>query len=270
MNIGILSKRKTMMTGKLKTCLENKGFEVTIYTLENLVINETLLNHDFYILKSKSLFFLYAGYFLEANNKIVIPNPQISFMQKNRIQSHFLMRRIGLLTPDIYLGTPETFKTQFDIKDYPLILKPIMGSGSKGVKIIKSSKDFNLEINAILYLEKYIKGIHYNVYFIDNEICTLIKPPLADEHVDMKKIKTPDDVGELINRWKNFFAGDLLFGHLDIVREESSNNLYIVDPGSFPEFTNWKCSISPVERICDLIINKYRKIKKNPNFIQLT
>ena len=79
----------------------------------------------------------------------------------------------------------------------------------------------------------------------------------------MEKINTPDDVKELIQKWRDFFDGDLLFGHLDIVREESSDNLYVVDPGSFPEFTNWKCSNTPVEIICNLIINKYRKMKKN-------
>ncbi|MFX0104089.1 MAG: RimK family alpha-L-glutamate ligase [Candidatus Hodarchaeota archaeon] len=265
MNIGILSKRKTMMTSDLKVCLENKGFNVSIYTLENLVINETLLNQDFYILKSKSLFFLYAGYFLEANNIPVIPKPQISFMQKNRIQSHFLMKKIGLITPEIYLGTADTFRNQLDLKDFPFILKPIMGSGSKGVRIIKSYEDLKSIKNAILYLEKYIKGVHYNVYFIDNVICTLIKPPLAHEHVDMKKIQTPNDVRDLINKWKNFFKGDLLFGHLDIVREESSDKLYVVDPGSFPEFTNWKCNNSPAESICNLILNKFKKLKKKQN-----
>ncbi|UCD01250.1 MAG: ATP-grasp domain-containing protein [Promethearchaeota archaeon] len=263
LNIGILSKRKTMMAGKLKSCLKNKGFNISIYTLENLVINETLLNHDFYILKSKSLFFLYAGFFLEAKNKVVIPKPQISFIQKNRIQSHFLMRRIGLLTPEIYLGTQETLKNQLDPNEYPFILKPIMGSGSKGVKVINSHEEINSENNAITYLEKYIQGIHYNVYFIDEKICTLIKPPLANEHVDMKKIETPNDVKELIFKWKGYFKGNLLFGHLDIVREESSGNLYVVDPGSFPEFTNWKCDSSPVESICNLIIDNYRKTKDN-------
>jgi hypothetical protein len=263
MNIGILSKRKTMMAAKLKACLENKGFTVSIYTLENLVINETLLNHDFYILKSKSLFFLYAGFFLEANNIPVIPKPQISFMQKNRIHSHHLMKKIGLITPEIYLGTAETFRNQLDLHDFPFILKPIMGSGSKGVKVIKTYEDLNSQNNTILYLEKYIKGVHYNVYFIDNEICTLIKPPLAHEHVEMKKIETPSDVRDLITKWRNSFKGDLLFGHLDIVREESSDKLYVVDPGSFPEFTNWKCSISPVESICNLILNKFKKLKQN-------
>ena len=265
LNIGILSKRKTMLTGKLKDCLEDKGFNVSIYTLKNLVINEMLLEEDFFILKSKSLFFLYAGFFLEANNKIVIPNPQISFMQKNRIHSHFLMKKIGLLTPDIYLGTAETFKNNLDINDFPLILKPIMGSGSKGIRLIKSFKDLKSEDRVIIYLEKFIKGIHYNIYFIDNEICTLIKPPLSHEHVNMKKIETPDDIRDLINKWRKFFNGDLLFGHLDIVREDTSNRLFVVDPGSFPEFSNWKCSRSYVENICDLIIDKYRKLKKNFN-----
>ena len=93
MNIGILSKRTTMFTGKLKDCLENKGFDISIYTLDNLAINQNLLKHDFFILKSKNLFFLYAGYFLEANSIPVIPKPEISFMQKHRVHSNLLMKK---------------------------------------------------------------------------------------------------------------------------------------------------------------------------------
>jgi len=261
MKIGVLSKRTTMFTDKLKRNLENKGFVVIIYTLENLIINENLLNNDFYILKSKNLFFLYAGYYLEANNIPVIPKPHVSFIQKNRIQSNFLMKKIGILTPEIYLGTVDTLKNE--LSEYPYILKPIMGSGSKGVQIIRSNEDLKISNNRILYLERYIKGVHYNAYFIGDSICTLIKPPLSNEHVDMKKIDTPNDVENLIKKWKSYFNGDVLFGHLDIVREEPSNKLYVVDPGSFPEFTNWKCKASPVEAICNLIINKFKSIQKN-------
>lgn len=261
MKIGILSKRKTMFTGKIKNFLENKGFTVTVYTLENLAINENLLNNDFYILKSKNLFFLYAGYYLEANNIPVIPKPQMSFIQKNRIHSHFLMKRIGLFTPEIYLGTVDTFKNQLNLDDFPFILKPIMGSGSKGVRIIRTYDEIKSENNTILYMERYINGIHYNVYFIDNEICTLIKPPLSHEHVDMKKIETPDDIRNVIQKWRNYFNGELLFGHLDMVREDASNNLFTVDVGSFPEFSQWKCRISPVDRICELILKKYENLK---------
>ncbi|MFX1529831.1 MAG: ATP-grasp domain-containing protein [Promethearchaeota archaeon] len=262
MKIGILSKRKTMFTGNLKNLLENRGFTVKIYTLENLNINENLLNNDFYILKSKNLFFLYAGYYLEANNIQVIPKPEVSFIQKNRIRSNFLMKKIGILTPEIYLGTLNTFKIKLD--EYPYILKPIMGSGSKGVKLIRSIEDFGINNNKILYVEKYIKGVHYNVYFIGDSICTLIKPPLSDEHVDMKKIDTPDDIENIINKWKSYFKGDVLFGHLDIVREGLTNNLYVVDPGSFPEFTNWKCDGSPVEKVCNIILDQV-EITRNFN-----
>ncbi|MBY8990658.1 MAG: hypothetical protein KGD58_07900 [Candidatus Lokiarchaeota archaeon] len=265
MKIGILSKRKTMMAGKLKSCLENKGFTVSIYTLENLVIDDSLLNHDFFILKSKSLFFLYAGYFLEANNIPVVPKPDDSFIQKNRIQSHFLIKKLGLLCPEIYLGTPDSFKN--NLKEFPYILKPIMGSGSRGVRIIKSNEDLLIKDKGILYMEKFIYGLHYNVYFIGNDICTLIKPPLSHEHVDMKKIKTPNDIKSLIETWKGYFKGDLLFGHLDIVREEYSNKLYVVDPGSFPEFTNWKCDGSPPEKICNIILEYVKKLKSTINNI---
>ena len=258
MKVGILSKRETMFTGKLKIYLENKGFVVTVFTLENLIINENLLNNDFYILKSKNLFFLYAGYYLEANNIPVIPKPHVSFIQKNRIQSNFLMKKIGILTPNIYLGTLDTLRNE--LSEYPYILKPIMGSGSKGVKIIRSTEDLEINNDRILYLEKYIKGVHYNAYFIGDSICTLIKPPLSNEHVDMKKIDTPNDIENLIKKWKAHFNGDVLFGHLDIVREDFSDRLYVVDPGSFPEFvhyTSTEGNATAVEAVCNLILEQF-------------
>jgi hypothetical protein len=265
MNIGILSKRTTMLAGKIKRYYENKGFNVTIYTLKNLAINETLFKNDFYILKSKNLFFLYAGFFLKANNIPVIPNPQVSFKLKNRIQSYFFLEKAGLLTPRFYFGTTETLINQLDSNIFPLILKPIMGSGSNGVKVINSIKELKAEENKILYLEDFIKGIHYNVYFIDNCICTLVKPPLSNEHVDMEEVETSKDIRELIKKWRLFLAENNLFGHLDIVRDELSKELYVVDPGSFPEFTNWMGSGAPVEKICNLILNQFEEMKTNLN-----
>ncbi len=263
MNIGILSKRKEMFAGKLKSFFENKGFNVKIYTLKNLNIDETLLQHDFLILKSKLLFFYYAAYYAEANNIPVIPNPEISYKQKNRIESHFLLKEAGLTVPDFYMGTPQTLKKAFQPQDFPLVLKPIMGSGSRGVKKINSIEEFNFNHKHILYLEKYIKGEHYNVYFISNEICTLTKPPLSNEHVDMKRIDTPHDIKEVIRKWKNHLKGNALFGHLDIVRENHSNKLYIVDPGSFPQFSNWRCNLPVVHKICNLILEQFENLKVN-------
>jgi hypothetical protein len=56
-----------------------------------------------------------------------------------------------------------------------------------------------------------------------------------------------------------------MFGHLDLIRESSSDMLYIVDVGTFPEFSNWKGNINPVKSIGDLILNKYNMIKSVGN-----
>jgi len=261
MKIGILSKRKEMLTGKLKEYYENMGFTVKIYTLNNLTINDSLLENDFFILKSKDLFFLYAAYYIEANNIPVIPSPTISYILKNRIESHFLINKAGLNVPDFYMGTPETLKTTFQTQDFPLILKPIMGSGSRGIIKINNREDLNFNHEKILYLEKYIIGEHYIVYFIGNEISTSIKPPLSNEHADMKRINTPDDIKDVIKKWRKCLNGSALFGHLDIVREKETNKLYIVDPGSFPQFTRFRGdkNINPTETIGDLILNKIKR-----------
>ncbi|MFX0144973.1 MAG: hypothetical protein ACFE9C_12960, partial [Candidatus Hodarchaeota archaeon] len=88
--------------------LESEGHFVKIYNQKDLIINENLFDNDLYILKSKGLFFIYAGHFLEANNIPVIPDPHISYLQKNRIKSHFLIKKVGLLRPNILLGTSST------------------------------------------------------------------------------------------------------------------------------------------------------------------
>ena len=115
MKIGILSKRTTGMVNMMKKYLENIGHSVKIYLLDNLCINESLFDNDFYILKSKKLFFLYAGYYLEKNNIQVVPNPDITYKHKNRIEAHFLIKKAGLLSPKFFFGTFKTIKNQTNI-----------------------------------------------------------------------------------------------------------------------------------------------------------
>ena len=77
----------------------------------------------------------------------------------------------------------------------------------------------------------------------------------------MEKINTPNDIKKLVKKWKNCFNGKVLFGHLDIVRESISNELFLVDPGSFPEFVHVSNAVEP---ICNLILNQFKRetIKK--------
>ncbi|MHA1458194.1 MAG: ATP-grasp domain-containing protein [Promethearchaeota archaeon] len=259
MKIGILSKRKGNFAGEIQKYLETRGHEVKIFTANNLVVNEMLLNRDFYILKSKHLLYLYAGYFLEANLIPVIPNTNISYIHKNRVESYFSMKNIGALCPKIFMGTFETLKNQLQESSFPLISKPMYGSGSRGVRVYKSLQDFNDLGENYLYLENFIKGTHYLAYFIENEICICEKKPHSNEHQDTELIDSDKEIENYLIKWKEKY--NLLFGHLDLVREDNTNKLYVVDAGTFPEFSNWKRDTDPISKIGDLILKEYRVLK---------
>lgn len=249
-----------MFAAKIKRYLESEGHIVELYTLENLNINQSLLKNDFYIMKSKHMFFLYAGYFLEGNNIPVIPNVNLSYNHKNRIEVHYLIKQAGLLGPNIYMGMVDILKDKLKKSDYPFIQKPLMGSGSKGVRLITSPDDLKFNDEGVIYLEKFIQGIHYLSYFIEDKVCVYEKLPLSNEHSQVKAIEMTQDLIDITLQWKNYY--NMLFGHLDIVRDEKTNQLHVVDPGSFPEFSNWDCSVDPVKEVCRLILNEYDKIKR--------
>ena len=259
MKIGILSKREGNFAGKIQKYLEINGHEVKIFTANNLRINEMLLNRDLYILKSKHLLYLYAGYFLEANMIPVIPNTNISYIHKDRVESYFSMKNVDFLCPKIFMGTIKALKSQLKDLNFPLISKPILGSGSRNVKIYNSLQDFNASSEGYLYLEKFIEGTHYLAYFIGNEICICEKKPLANEHQDTVLIESDIEIEKYLIKWKKKY--NLLFGHLDLVRETNSNKLYVVDAGTFPEFSNWKQDTDPISKVCDLILKEYRDFK---------
>jgi len=248
------------IVGMIQKYLENSGHEVKIFTANDLNVNEMLLNRDLFILKSKHLLYLYAGYFLEANKIPVIPNTNISYIHKNRVESYFSMKEVGLLSPKIFMGTFKTLKSQLNESSFPLISKPILGSGSKGVIVHKSLQDFIAPTENYLYLENFIKGTHYLAYFIENEICICEKRPLSNEHQETELIESDKEIEKYLIKWKEKY--NLLFGHLDLVRETNTNKLYVVDAGTFPEFSNWKCDSDPTSKICDLILKEYRALKK--------
>ena len=259
MKIGILSKRTGNFAGEIQKYLASIGHEVEIFTANDLNINEKLLNKDLYILKSKHLIYLYAGYFFEANMVPVIPNTNISYIHKDRVESHFSMKKLGFICPETFMGTFKTLKSQLQKSTFPLISKPVLGSGSKDVKVFNSFQEFNLSTEKYLYLEKFIKGTHYLAYFIENEICICEKKPLSNEHQKTKFIESDKEIEKNLIKWKEKY--NLLFGHLDLVRETNSNKLYVVDAGTFPEFSNWKRDSDPTSKICDLILKEYKALK---------
>ena len=86
------------------------------------------------------------------------------------------------------------------------------------------------------------------------------KKPLSNEHQEAELIKSDKEIEKYLIKWKGKY--NLLFGHLDLVRETDSNKLYVVDAGTFPEFSNWKHDTDPISKVCDLILKEYRILKK--------
>jgi hypothetical protein len=204
------------------------------------------------------MFFLYAGFFLQMNGIITIPSVELSFKHKNRVEAHFLIKQAGFKGPEIYLGTSKTLSRNLD-GDIKYIQKPLMGSGSRGVRLINSLEELSITPNDIIYLERYIQGTHFLIYFIGEYVHAYEKLPLTNEHAPVKKVDNIDDLQELAIHWKNKY--NMLFGHLDVIREDKTNELIVVDPGTFPEFSNWDGEISPVEEIGKLIQLEYEKLK---------
>lgn len=181
----------------------------------------------------------------------------MSYAHKHRIEAYFHLKNCGLNTPQIFMGTSQSIAKQLYSSDYPLIIKPIMGSGSKGIKIINSSEELKNYDDKILYVEKFIEGTHYLAYFIHDQICVGEKQPFADEHAEINFIKPKKDIKKVLMCWRKKY--NLLFGHLDMIREKNSHRLIIVDPGTFPEFSNWKCGNNFAAKICQLILKRYEE-----------
>jgi len=258
MNIGLLTKRRKGLSAKIKKYLKSQGHKVNIYTSDNLYLNKALFKNDFFILKSKKGIFLYAGCYLKANGLPVIPDPYISYRQRNRKEAHFLIKEANLLAPKYFMGKIDSLRRKLRNYKFSLIIKPLMGSGGEGIKVIESIEELAPENNKTFFLEEFIEGTHYNVIFIGDEICTCQKPPLCPNSKEMEMITTSEDMKEAVSKWQK--AHGILFGHLDIVRKQETGDLYIVDPGAFPQFSNWKYDDNPAPKICDLILTRLKQI----------
>ena len=78
-----------------------------------------------------------------------------------------------------------------------------------------------------------VKGTHYEIDFIGDEIMMFEKEPLVHETKGVMETSVPPTVVEIVETFKN--RTDLILGDLDIV---IGDEIWIVDPGTFPNFQN--------------------------------
>jgi len=253
MRIAVLTKRHWGFCAVFRDLAERRGHEVASFDLTNLAIDDTLGDFDLVVLKSKQLYFLYAGFHAKALGVTVVPEPQICKQVSTRIEMPFLAARAGIATPRFYFASPKALREGLAARDFPLVRKRIVGSGSVGVELISSHAELPETTDQHLYLEEFVPGQHLLVYFIEDVARVFEKQPFVSGRMPVRRIGTPDDVTSAVERWRRVTG--LEFGHLDFVRDNRTNELVLVDSGPFPQFWHWP---SAAERVSSIVLGHLR------------
>lgn len=186
------------------------------------------------------LFLQYINKFGVKNFKYLLPSIDqfLLFRDKSRLNDYCLSN--GFSAPAKY-SIPD-----FSIADYPILLKPCVGSGSKGIFRLYSPDDYTDQIRIQIQKESYLaqellpngKNVH-GAFFLCNEG----KIIGAYTH---KRIRTVPDEG-----------GVSVFSKL------TYNTLLIEKASSFLNFSKWTGLIM-LEYLYDSKVNEYKLIEANP------
>ena len=130
MRIAVLTKRRTGFCAVLGACAQRQGHELVSFDLGDLVVDDTLGGFDLVVIKSKQLYFLYAGFHAKALGVDVFPDPDICKQVSTRIERPFLAGRAGIATPRFYFASPQAVRERLAELDFPLVRKRIVGSGA--------------------------------------------------------------------------------------------------------------------------------------------
>ncbi len=87
----------------------------------------------------------------ELNNKLVISPRKVYELTENKILCKAFIRNLHLLTPEQYP------------KEYPMIVKPIVGTGSKDIHIVNTPEELNFYLKKDMFYEEFIEGVEYTV-----------------------------------------------------------------------------------------------------------
>jgi len=254
MRIALLTKRRTGLCEVLCAHAERAGHDVTPFDLATLVVDDTLATFDLVVLKSKQLYFLYAGLHARTLGVTVVPDPQTSRAVTTRIEMPLVAARAGIATPRFYFASPHAIRERLPASAFPLVRKRIVGSGSAGVELVASKLELPETRDRHLYLEELVRGQHLLVYFIGDDVRVYAKQPFVSGREPVTPVALADDVAAAVHRWRR--TTGLAFGHLDFVRDERTQALMLVDAGPFPQFRHWQ---GAAERVSAIVLGALRR-----------
>ena len=263
MNILLLSGREHGAHEMLRAGLQARGHTVTVTDLANLSIDRSTLKNDLLILGKPHLFFTYAGQYARSSGVQVIPDPELAQKLSMRTEFFRIARKNDIRAPNFYMGHTETIMSEFCRFDFPLVHKEL--AFPHGSTLVSSPENLAMEEHRFLYLEEFVEGSHFLVYFINKgdstglpdssssdlkgeDIRVFEKKPFSTEGDQVDPVSPDEDVCALVHMWRK--ATKMNFGALEIIRDRGTNELCLINAVPFPEFTHW---IEGLGRIMDLI-----------------
>jgi len=136
----------------------------------------------------------------EDNNiKFVGPDSKILKMTRDKIQMRKTAERLGIrvlpYSPVILKGiSTESIPTHFK---YPLLIKPLQGSGAKGIRLVDSKKDSQERVNKMLkgevvhhhgfFMEEFLPNAHHiEIPFFRDSRGNILFPPEIESSIQRR------------------------------------------------------------------------------------
>jgi D-alanine-D-alanine ligase len=186
----------------------------------------------------------------------------------DKVVTKLLLEEVGLPTPPFYsfnetaferLGAGQTLPAIEERLAFPIVVKPARGGSALGIKFASAAADVpGALVNAFSYddrvlLERYVAGRDLAVSIVDGEALPVVEAvPVEEDFYDFEaryeigrtQFVCPADLpGEVTARAQEIalaayrLLGMYGFGRVDLMLEEPSGELYVLEANAIPGLT---------------------------------
>jgi carbamoyl-phosphate synthase large subunit len=194
----------------------------------------------------------------ELNNKLVVSPRKVYELTENKILCKAFIRNLDLLTPEQY---PKTF---------PMIVKPIVGTGSKDTHKVSTPEELNFYLKKDMFYEEFIEGVEYTVDgvsdFDGKVVCCLPRIRLEKKGGLATKCVTERN-DELVYIVKKIATNLKMVGVWNIQCIKRDGKYYFIDINNRFPSGGMPLATASGMNIPEILINILKGIKVTPNLV---
>lgn len=272
MKIGLLVENRYLSQAQPKGLaaeLSANGHDVIYLDPEartyNLAKSDWLSNLDLIVARGRSYPLLCLLGWAEAGGVRTINQKAAISSVHNKADMAVTLAQAGINTPNTFLGTIKELYQNLLPADYPIVLKPIFGDNSRGLKLINSPDEMKNTrwSEPVALAQKFLPNDGYDLklYGIGSDVWTVRKPsPFGFEvnKLDLKKASEPELLANTheavtLGRKLGLLFGLELYG-ADCV--QTPEGLSVIEVNEFPNYSGVPQADS---RLAGFIINSFEE-----------